>query len=219
MAQWLKDIGITDYDFNGVYPYSQYRDIAAVSDFCKYLNQYISEGLNTFFKSFATNINLRDENIGGYSFFYLMNYFGMFSGSLDLGTYVSNFYDSGYIKYESADESGKLYRYDDVSVDPIGEVSTFTGFYPVLATIASWSLDRKWEVINIPAVADLLVRVYKTFTDDELDLNTIKFEDNGNIVVTLPNTALWRFISRLSIYDILFFNLPFDKSVRFNIAG
>lgn len=219
MAQWLKDIGLTDYDFSEVKPYAQYKDIDIIHEWCDCLNTYIGNGLNTFFKTLDKNLNLTDDQVGAYSFYYLRYYFGIFSGSIDLGTYVSNFYDSGYIKYESSDEEGKPYKYDSVSVDNTGGMSSALDFYPIIAAIASWSLDRRHEVLNIPAIADLLQRISKAFGLGELDLNTVKFDDTSrNLVVTLPNVSVWRFVARLSSYDLLFFNLPICNSVQFQVA-
>lgn len=218
MSQWLKSSCGLDYDFTDIHPYAQYREVDLIYNWCQALNSYIANGLDKFFKAYAKNLNLTDANVGAYSFYYLKNYFGMFSGALDLGSYIQNFYDSGYIKYDSYDESGKHYKYEDVSIDPLNNSSNFNGFYSVIAAIASWSLDRSHEVLNIPAIADLLKRAYKSFNGQDLDLNTIKFKDDTrNLKVILPNNAIWRFITRLSRFDLLFFNLPFDNSVIFEV--
>lgn len=217
MAKWLESI--TDYDFNGIKPYVQYKDVDAIHEWCDCLNEYIALGLNKFFETFAENINLTDKNVGSYSFYYLRYYFGMFSGAIDLGTYISNFYDSGYIKYESVDDDNKPYKYDSVSADNSGGMVGILDFYPIIAAIAAWSLDRRHEILNIPAIADLLQRINRAFGYDELDLNTIKFVDTDrNLVVKLPSESRWRFISRLSAYDLLFFNLPICNSVRFEVT-
>lgn len=216
MAQWLKTI--TDYDFSGIKQYAQYRDNDILTQWCNCLNDYIGNGLSKFFNTLAKNINLTDDEVGSYSFYYLRHYFGIFSGSIDLGTYVSNFYDSGYMKYESVDGEGKAFKYDDISIDASAGLAKEMDFYPIIAAISTWSLDRRHEVLNIPAIADLLQRIYRAFGQGELDLNTIKFVDTSrNLVVQLPNIAVWRFISKLSSYDLLFFNLPLDNSVRFEV--
>lgn len=218
MAQMLKDI--TDYDFTEIKPYAQYKDNDVLQEWCKCLNDFIADGLNTFFNEFKKNLNLTDEEVGAYSFFYLRYYFGIFSGSIDLGTYVSNYYDSGYIKYESTDSEGKSYKYDSSSMDNTGGMDSNVDFYPIIAAIAAWSLDRRHEVLNIPAIADLLQRISRAFKQGELDLNTVSFSDaNRNLVVTLPNTAVWRFVSKLSKYDLLFFNLPICNSVQLEVAN
>lgn len=216
MPQWVK--AITDYNFSGIKPFVQYKDIDAIQEWCECLNAYIANGLDKFWAKFKENITLTDKNVGAYSFYYLRYYFGMFSGAIDLGTYIQNFYDSGYIKYEGTDDEGQTYKYDSVSADNTGGMVGVLDFYPIIAAIAAWSLDRRHEVLNIPAIADLLKRINTAFGYDELDLNTIKFVDTSrNLVVQLPNESRWRFISRLSAYDLLFFNLPICNSVKFEV--
>lgn len=226
----LKDLGVTDYDFQGLYLYNQYRDSKPLSEFCTAVNQYVGNMLQEFFRDFQANINLRynaDALTGqdiikdSYLYFYLTHYFGIFTGMpfLARARGYKNLYDTGYIRYDTTDPSSPAdnphdYLYDD-------EITNETGVYTdynLIAAITSWTLDRSFKVCNMPAIADLLQRIYSSFYKEDLNLNNIKFIPMKDyLYVALPQDPLWTFLQQLSQKDLFYLNLPFNGEVQFII--
>lgn len=225
MATWLKDLGVTNYDFRGVFEYAQYRDIDAIVDFNSALNSYLAEGLQTFFGNFKDAINLKTTT-SPYVNYYLINYYGMLFSLLDVGSYVLNFYDSGYIKYDSVDTAGDPYKYDDISL--FADLSTdkdatnnLADYSNVTACVAQWSLDRSIEVLSIPAVWQLLENLSQVYYGESLDMSTIKMDASTKVlVITLPNRPLWQFLQRTARNTGEFFlNFPLDQSIDIQISS
>lgn len=223
MATWLKDVGVTDYDFKGVFEYAQYREIDVVREFNEALNSYIADGLQTFFKGFKDAIDLTTTE-SPYVDYYIIHYYGMLFSMLDVGSYVLNFYDSGYIKYESEDSQGEPYKYDDVSLfadlttDPDAQVA---GDHHITACIAQWTLDRSMEVLNIPAIWKLLDSLNRRFYGEPIDMTKVTIDaSQKKLLITLPNRPLWQFLQRTANQKGEFFlNLPADNSIDIRLSS
>lgn len=226
----LKDIGVTDYDFDGIYLYNQYRDSKPLGEFFSAVNQYIGNMLQEFFRDFQSNINLRynADNVTGqdvvkdsYLYFYLTHYFGIFAGMpyLAKASGYKNVYDAGYIRYDTLDPTSPAdnphnYLYDDEVTNEYGQYTD----YNLIAAITSWTLDRSFKVCNMPAIADLLQRIHSSFYKADLDLMTIKFIPTKNyLYVSLPQDPLWTFLQQISLRDLFYLNLPFNGEIQFII--
>lgn len=219
MAQWLKDLGICDYDFVGAYPYNQYKDNEAIADMYKQFNAYIGNGLQTFFNSYKENIRFSDNTSSGYSQFYLFYYYGMYNKGATLNV-VANFYDSGFIRYESNDGNGNPYLYDDFT-KPTGEFAFYTDQMTnkITAEMAAWSLDRRHQVFSIPVLYELFARIYNAYQPFALkpfDLNEIEIVDNGKTLdITLPNNDLWKFVQKVAMAGSnLILNIPYGNKIN-----
>lgn len=224
----LKELGITDYNFKGLYFYHQYRDCKSLDEFATAFNQLVAQTLKDFFTDFAKNINLKSSKNqqvrvekNSYLFYYLQHYFGIFASMpyLSRASGYKNIYDSGYIKYDTEDitEPDHLYLYDDEIKRDAG--SLYQDFN-LTAAIFAWSLDRSHRVLNMPAIAELLQIMYKAFYQTELDLTTIKFiAKEDYLYIKLPNDSLWIFLQRLAEQDLIYLNLPFGRDVQFQIIS
>lgn len=218
MATWLKDLGVCNYDFKGIYPYNQYKDNIDIDNIFTKFNEFVGKELNTFFEAFKENTRLEFNNASGYAQFYLLYYYGIKNKGSTLNV-VPNFYDSGYIRYESNNDNGNPYRYDDYArpTDAVKYLNQMT--WKITACMAAWSLDRRHQVFSIPVLFELFNRIYKVYRNSETenyDFNEIDIEDTGKTInVTLPANDLWKFVQQVAMSSSnLLLNLPYGRKIE-----
>lgn len=196
-------------------PYTQYNESKQMTDWAECINKYIQDFLTTFFSEFKRQLNLRDGSTdNSYSFFYLANYYGItrIPNPSTSRALAKNLFDEA-VKF---DEDGTYYD------DTVSDAETISMYMnPRLFTsIARFNLNYKYRVFNVPAIGDLLRDIYKAFTYKELDLNTIKFiPEEDMLTIEMPNEEVWNQVKLVSKYSPELLGLPFGGYLNFTITG
>lgn len=213
--------GITPYSFTGIKAYHQYSENDTVVKFFNLVNEYILGFLQSFYREFATNLNLALYNSGSktYAEFYLANYFGLtkIPTPSNLENLTKYLYDSGYMNYDSNYPSNNIpYSYDALLNDSTTEKGEGYLNPRLWTAIAKYILDYSKPVHNIPGVISLIDIYHRSEANRPLDITKVKINfANGDINFILPDEEIFRNFIYIQRFAGDRLGLPFSATVIF----
>lgn len=216
---------ISGYQFGVARPYNQYYNAAGLETFFELVNKEIKDTLQTFFRDFAQNINLKTStNVArSYSTFYLRNYFGMSEvpDPTSQKFRAKYSFDDPNSLYDSVGGDGLPIRFDELLSDDEKSSSFLTA--DEWAAIAVVMLDYSFEVKNLDFVNAILNTFFKVITNEELDFTSLKYEITEKFVkITLPRKNLpayyakaWERFILINNYNPELLGLPYGRIYEF----